>query len=229
MTNAQQDSERWLTDQLDRASALVSIPRRSSWRPARATHRRGGPLKALALATVAALAAVVLVARLDVGSPTDAQPLVSAPAQTSVPTSAPTVDRAIQLAPDAAWAQVRGALPVSIPVLRSTAFPARYDASSVTLEYLHDSSDGWRYRIGYHNSTGGNLLFALGAVNSGPPNQSVPAQVRGHSATLSTSNSWPAMQIFWNEGPLFYSIQSNDLTREEALQLAGALVEVRAP
>lgn len=181
---------------------------------------------ATTIAGVAALAVLVVVAIEIAQAPAPGPSTVAATGSPVVRSAAPTVDVPTQMSTEAAWTSVRAAAPAPITVLRPTWLPARYDASIVTLEYVHDSSDGWRYRIGYHASGGGNLLLALGGVNSGPPTSTESVTVRGQTATLSASNSWPALQLFWKEGSLFYSVQSNDLTREELLHIGESLQAV---
>ena len=122
------------------------------------------------------------------------------------------------------WSLVRESMPSYTAVLRPTWLPDRYAADRVVVEYAHNVS-GWRYRVGY-GAGNSSVLFALGSVNSARPNSTETTTVRGIAVTISTSSDFPAIQATWDESGGTYSIQSNDLTRDELIRIIESLQPV---
>jgi hypothetical protein len=224
--------ESYLTLLLDDAVASVDLPPRERWFPASGARRSGVPL-ARGLGLFAAAAVLLLIGVFigeqrgsQVGAPSAASPAVSQPTATAANPTPPSkaVETPATAAADAGWRLVRNSLPSDIPVLRPTWLPERYVGSPVSVDYAHNVG-AWRYRIGY--GVGDHtVLFALGAVNSARPNTTETVTLRGVSVTISTSSDWPAIQATWEESGGTYSIQSNDLTREELVRIIESLQAV---
>ena len=160
-------------------------------------------------------------------------PRVSAETPSPTASAEPTVmTPGIGLPADVAWLKVRGIIPRSIPVVRPTYLPSRFDASQVILQYAYETPyyqplvDGWTYEVWYR-SAAGSVAFALGSVNSSPPKSSEIIEVRGNQGYLVTTVGWPAIEVNWTEaGGHSYSIQSSDLSRDELLRVVAGLVTV---
>ncbi len=138
--------------------------------------------------------------------------------QGSTPTApAKAVETPASTAAGQGWSLVRDSMPSSVSVLRPDWLPDRYAADRVVVEYAHNVN-GWRYRVGY-GAGNTSILFALGSVNSARPNSTETITARGISVTISTASAFPAIQAVWDEAGGTYSIQSNDLTRDELIRI----------
>jgi hypothetical protein len=219
--------ERYLTLLLDDAVANVEVPPHERWFP-RDLARRSGLGLGSALGLLAAAAVLVVVGVFigqqrgsQVGTQPTASPLTTATPATTPTPSANVVDTPVPASATQGWILVRDSLPSNVPVLRPGWLPDRYAADGVIVEYAHDVG-GWRYRVGY--GTGNHtILFALGSVNSARPDSTEALTMRGVSVTISKTSSWPAIQAIWDESGGTYTIQSNDLTRDELVRILDSL------
>jgi hypothetical protein len=119
------------------------------------------------------------------------------------------------------WSLVRESMPSYTAVLRPSWLPDRYAADRVVVEYAHNVN-GWRYRVGY-GAGNSSVLFALGSVNSARPTSTETLTLRGISVTISTAADFPAIQAIWDESGGTYTIQSNDLSRDELIRVIDSL------
>lgn len=127
-----------------------------------------------------------------------------------------------------AWAAAASALPVETPIYRPTWLPARFQQAP-ELWYAEDRGGdiGPIYLVGYRSSSGDVLHFALGAVNTAPPDTIESVTVRGVEGTLVTTSSWPKIGISWQERPRVYHVQGGDnITREEMMRIVESLALV---
>jgi hypothetical protein len=125
------------------------------------------------------------------------------------------------------WAAARAQLPSDITVLRPGYLPARFSDPPWLISLSNDPALGPRYYIGYA-AKGESLIFYLGPANSAAPTSKEDIAIRGARGTLSTTASWPAIQVEWLERGRAYIIQDGSvMTRDELVKIVAGLVEVR--
>lgn len=134
---------------------------------------------------------------------------------------------ALQLTVPVAWSSVRSRLPANIAVLRPAWLPARFRAAPLVQGVHNDRIVGTNYEVGYRSVKGDVLLFALGSVNSGPPDTQARIRVRGVQGTLATSSLWPPIGVYWREHGRFYAVQAHGVTRSEMLHIVACLKPVQ--
>jgi len=89
-----------------------------------------------------------------------------------------------------AWTYVRSRLPRDVTVLRPGWLPARFRTAPVIWPGSVQNSRvfGTTYNVGYRSIRGDVVQFALGSVNSGPPDTQERIRVRGVQGTLAVSS-----------------------------------------
>ncbi len=127
-----------------------------------------------------------------------------------------------------AWTYVRSRLPRDVTVLRPGWLPARFRTAPVIWPGSVQNSRvfGTTYNVGYRSIRGDVVQFALGSVNSGPPDTQERIRVRGVQGTLATSSNWPPIGVYWHERSRFYAIQAHGITRAEMLHIVADLTPV---
>lgn len=129
---------------------------------------------------------------------------------------------------DEIWQIVSRQLPTNILVLRPVWLP---DDFMPRLAYLWGTNTNGApsYWLDYSSTLSGRIIaFHRGGGNSAPPTSTEHLGFRGADATLSTTASWPGIQLTWNEDGYTYQIQMSKGTREELLRIANGLIGVRS-
>jgi hypothetical protein len=126
-----------------------------------------------------------------------------------------------------AWRLVRRSVPASALVIRPTWLPPALAVVDPTVSYAYATGEeraGYRYGVGYVTGTT-TIVFAAGAVNSGPPKATETTTIRGMSAQVTSTDTWPNLQVAWTERGNLFTVQANGVSKDELLRVAAELQE----
>lgn len=138
-------------------------------------------------------------------------------------TPVPSVPRAeAERLDDSAWLLVRSRLPLSAAVLQPAWLPVAFQSAPVVQYAGTNKDEGPIYLVGYRASQN-TLLFALGPVNSAPPDRIEHITVRGVPGILETTRGWPSVGVYWQEGGYHYSVAATGLDRADIIRIVGEL------
>jgi hypothetical protein len=135
---------------------------------------------------------------------------------------------------DRAWQQTRAREPANVTVVAPSWLPALFRTPPIALDQrLFAGIATPAYQVAYHGPGSAIIVFALGAVNSGPPSSREAIPVRGVAGQFEAIQPgwWPEEQVRWQEGswmgkPLVYTIQAIGVSRADMLHIAARLLSV---
>jgi hypothetical protein len=142
----------------------------------------------------------------------------------------PGVSRAAgPLADEATWSRVQSELPAGVLVLRPTWLPPQF----TSLPWIQFAGDwdaeiGPAYSVGYRSRQGDVLMLSLGEWNSDRPDTIERVRLRGASALVESTPTWPTVGVYWQEGGRHYAVQAHGLGREDVIRVVASLQPVTA-